>query len=289
MNYSYEVSTSNVAGGVLAVFGFIWFIMMAISIFMLICMYKVYKKAGRKGWEALIPIYNFVVMIQIAELPMWYIVLYFIPFANIYALFKIYIEFAHKFGKSTGFGILMVFFSYICFPILAFGNARYQGSMPMNNGYNPNNNMQQYSDMGMNYNQNIGMNNAVQTPNFNGINNQINTDFQAVAPVAPMSNNLENNNQPVNLEQTNMVMPSQTIEAAPMTNIDQVSDVQSIPVIETPASSVVEPVAPTSNTVSIESQSVPTENIQNNKKFCPNCGNQVDQNDAICFMCGNQF
>ena len=146
MNYSYEVSTSNAAGAVLAVFGFIWFIIMVTSIFMLVCMYKVYKKAGRKGWEALIPIYNFVVMIQIAELPMWYIVLYFIPFANIYAMFKIYIELAHKFGKSTGFGVATVFFSIICLPILAFSkNVTYNGNNnSMNNSaqsqpYNPGN------------------------------------------------------------------------------------------------------------------------------------------------------
>ena len=51
---------------------------------------------------------------------LWYIVLFFIPIANIYAVFKIYIELAHKFGKSTGFGVATVFFSIVCLPILAF-------------------------------------------------------------------------------------------------------------------------------------------------------------------------
>jgi len=51
---------------------------------------------------------------------LWYIVLFFIPFANIYAVFKIYIELAHKFWKSTGFGVATVFFSIVCLPILAF-------------------------------------------------------------------------------------------------------------------------------------------------------------------------
>ena len=69
---------------------------------------------------SIVPIYNMIVLLEITELPLWYIVLFFIPFANIYALFKIYIELAHKFGKSTGFGVATVFFSIVCLPILAF-------------------------------------------------------------------------------------------------------------------------------------------------------------------------
>lgn len=258
MNYTYEVEPTDMVGGILAGFGIYTIVMLAICILLIVSMYKVFKKAGRKGWEALIPIYNFIVMIQIAELPMWYIALYFIPFANIYAMFKIYIEFAHKFGKSTGFGVASVFFSFICFPILAFGDAQYQGSVSSNNGYNSNvnqinnvNNIQTSPNMGMDYNQNIGMNNVA--PNQNNImpnssnvselNNEMNTNLQpevAVAPVAPVT-------EPAPQE-TTMVNPTTT-----------------------------------------ESLITPTESVQSPKKFCPNCGNQVDQNDAICFMCGNQF
>lgn len=78
------------------------------------------QKAGKPGWASIVPIYNMIVLLEITELPLWYIVLFFIPFANIYALFKIYIELAHKFGKSTGFGVATVFFSIVCLPILAF-------------------------------------------------------------------------------------------------------------------------------------------------------------------------
>ena len=83
-------------------------------------MWKIYKKAGKPGWAAIVPVYNIIVLLEIAELPLWYIALFLVPFANIYAMFKIYIELAHKFGKSTGFGVASVFFSVICFPILAF-------------------------------------------------------------------------------------------------------------------------------------------------------------------------
>ena len=91
-----------------------------ITILVFVVYWKVYKKAGKPGWAALIPIYNTIVLLEIAGLPIWYFILSFIPIANIYFIFKLYIELAHKFGKSTGFGIALVFFPVICFPILAF-------------------------------------------------------------------------------------------------------------------------------------------------------------------------
>lgn len=99
-----------------------------VGILAIVSLWIIFKKAGKPGWASIVPIYDIIVFIQIAGLPIWYLVLLIIPFANIYAIFKIYIELAHKFGKSTGFGVLSVFFSGICLPILAFDkNATYKG------------------------------------------------------------------------------------------------------------------------------------------------------------------
>lgn len=40
---------------------------------------------------------------------------------------KIYLDLAKAFGKSTGFGVLLVLLPFIGFPILAFGPAKYVG------------------------------------------------------------------------------------------------------------------------------------------------------------------
>ena len=93
-------SVYSVAGGILAGLGVFFIFMFLIGVFSLICMWKLFKKAGKPGWACLVPVYNIIVLLEIAELPMWYIVLFLIPFANIYALFKIFIEIAHKFGKN---------------------------------------------------------------------------------------------------------------------------------------------------------------------------------------------
>lgn len=108
-------------------FGFMIFFSILLCIFLFACKYKIYKKAGQKGWKALIPIYNTIILLRIVELPTWYILLYIIPIVNIYVLFKSNIELAHKFGKSVEFGISLVFFPYICLPILAFDDVEYNG------------------------------------------------------------------------------------------------------------------------------------------------------------------
>ncbi len=135
MYYDYNyVTTTALTGIALATYIITLLICAAIGVFTLICQWKVFKKAGKKGWEAIIPIYNIIVTLEIAELPLWYIILAFIPFANIYLVFKMNIEIAHKFNKSTGFGVFLAFFSFIGLAILAFDkNIYYESNGDINN------------------------------------------------------------------------------------------------------------------------------------------------------------
>lgn len=80
----------------------------------------IFKKAGREGWEVLIPIYSNIVLLEITGLPMWYIALLFVPGANIYAMIKIYLELAYRFNKSSEFGIGIFFLTPIFLGFLAF-------------------------------------------------------------------------------------------------------------------------------------------------------------------------
>ena len=98
----------------------LFFIPIGIGIFTIVCSWLVFKKAGEEGWESIVPIYNTGVVIEISGLPMWYIALFFIPFANIYATVMVYLELARKFKQSTGFGIGLIFLTPIFLGILAF-------------------------------------------------------------------------------------------------------------------------------------------------------------------------
>ena len=87
--------------------------------------WKLFEKAGKPGWASIVPIYNTIVLIEIAGRPLWWIVLYLIPCVNLVVHFIVCIDVARKFGQEAIFGVGMGFFPYIFGPILGFGSARY--------------------------------------------------------------------------------------------------------------------------------------------------------------------
>jgi hypothetical protein len=93
-------------------------------------MWKVFEKAGQPGWAAIVPIYNLVVLFQIAGKPVWWIVFLFIPCVNIVGFVFVIIaemELAKRFGKDPVYGLGLAFLGFIFWPMLGFGSARYRG------------------------------------------------------------------------------------------------------------------------------------------------------------------
>jgi hypothetical protein len=111
-------------------FGLILFIIVAIAvcIFMIAAMWKVFEKAGQPGWGVLIPIYNIYLLLVIAGKPGWWIILFLIPLVNFVIAIIVYIDLAKNFGKDALFGLGLAFLGIIFWPILGFGNAQYQGA-----------------------------------------------------------------------------------------------------------------------------------------------------------------
>jgi hypothetical protein len=89
--------------------------------------WKVFVKAGKPGWAAIIPIYNLIVLLQIAGKPLWWIILFIIPLVNLIMAILVSIAVAQKFGKGTGFGVGLALLGFIFYPILGFGDSQYQG------------------------------------------------------------------------------------------------------------------------------------------------------------------
>ena len=98
-----------------------------ITVLMLVAMWKVFTKAGKPGWGAIIPIYNQVLLCNIAGKPGWWVLLFFIPLLNFVINIIVSIGIAENFGKGTGFGLGLAFLNPIFYPILAFGSAEYIG------------------------------------------------------------------------------------------------------------------------------------------------------------------
>ena len=106
---------------------FMMFIYFVVAIIVIVALWKIFEKAGKPGWAAIIPIYNVIVLLEIVGKPWWWIILFFIPIVNI--IFAIWATnlLSKSFGKNEGFTLGLIFLSFIFYPILGFGDAKYQG------------------------------------------------------------------------------------------------------------------------------------------------------------------
>src|SRR5437773_857867 len=96
-------------------------IWLAFVIFFAFCGWKIFEKAGKPGWAAIVPFYNFFVLLEIVGKPRWYFLLLFIPFVKFVIIIMIYHNLSLRFGKSTGFTLGLIFLSFIFVPIFALG------------------------------------------------------------------------------------------------------------------------------------------------------------------------
>lgn len=127
-----EIAETSAATGILAGMGVgAWLVSMAVCVIAIVSMWKIFTKAGKPGWAAIVPVYNAVVLFQIAGVNPWLLLLAIIPFVNFVALpvlmIMVYVKLAKAFGKGAGFAVGMLFLNVIFMPILAFSDAEYQG------------------------------------------------------------------------------------------------------------------------------------------------------------------
>lgn len=112
-------------GGFSAIMVLVW---LAFVVVVVASWWRLFTKAGEPGWAAIIPIYNTYIMIKIGGNPWWYLLLLFVPLVNFVIVIKIMVDVASAFGKGLGFGLGLAILSFIFAPILAFGDATYQGA-----------------------------------------------------------------------------------------------------------------------------------------------------------------
>lgn len=79
--------------------------------------WKLYVAAGRKAWEALVPVYNAVVLMKIINRPWWWVILIFVPIVNLMMFPAIWVETIRSFGfhskKDTWLVLLTLgFYTY---------------------------------------------------------------------------------------------------------------------------------------------------------------------------------
>ena len=74
--------------------------------------WKLYQKAGFKSWQAAIPVYNAIVLMQIINRPKWWVVMLFIPIINLIIFPVVWVEIARSFGKNSTTDTLLTLLSF---------------------------------------------------------------------------------------------------------------------------------------------------------------------------------
>jgi len=109
----------------------VW-VFVILAIYNIIVRWRIYKKAGKHGWAAIIPIYRDVVMYKVCDVSPWFLLLLLVPVIGwfILMIINIYTKFtlAEGFGKGIGFGFGLWLLGPIFEAILAFSRkSKYVG------------------------------------------------------------------------------------------------------------------------------------------------------------------
>ncbi len=122
-----EQVANQAANIILGTFGLVALFIIACIFIIVAIEWKLFKKAGKPGWAALVPVYNYIILLEIVGFKWYYVFVFFasaIPVVGgvITILFSIVmnIKLAKSFGKDTAFGIGLCFLSPVFTAILAF-------------------------------------------------------------------------------------------------------------------------------------------------------------------------
>lgn len=92
-----------------------------IALSYIISLWKLFEKAGRKNWEALIPVYNILVWLRITNKPWWWVLLLIFPGINILMLMVMNVNLATVFGqRKFSDGLAAVFVPFLYLPFIAY-------------------------------------------------------------------------------------------------------------------------------------------------------------------------
>jgi len=123
-----DPGTASAGAGITAAILCILAIFLGFIALMIASMWRIFTKAGRPGWAALIPLYNIYTLLKVVGRPGWWIPLYFIPLVDIVILIIVAFDLAKSFRKSGAFAFFGLFlFAPVGYLILAFGSAQYVG------------------------------------------------------------------------------------------------------------------------------------------------------------------
>ena len=136
-----DESVMNAIIGALIVGGFGVVLVFVLGLVAVFGLWKLFTKAGKPGFYAIIPFLNLYTLVEITALPVtwfWYSIIAgvlatwtggLIGLVNLYLTFIIFRQLMRVFGKSDSIAnvIINLIFPYITLPILGMSDAQYRG------------------------------------------------------------------------------------------------------------------------------------------------------------------
>lgn len=145
-DYSYSYTTTGdgaaLAGVLAASLMVTALVSIAVYVVVVIALWKIFSKAGKPGWAALIPFYNIYVLLEVIGRPAWWLAIFVAAFliswvpivgfvvgiATLILYVIMMLDLGKSFNKSTTFSVVaLIFFHLIGLLILGFGDAKYVG------------------------------------------------------------------------------------------------------------------------------------------------------------------
>lgn len=118
---AYSAAAAGISVGYIIVY-------LAIIVVSLVGMWKVFVKAGKPGWAAIVPFYNTYCLFEMTFGNGWLFLLCFVPCVNFVVMIMCCFKLAKAFGQGVGFGFGLLFLPFIFMMILGFGDAQYIGA-----------------------------------------------------------------------------------------------------------------------------------------------------------------
>lgn len=125
---NYDSGATTALASIFAAFSIIFFIMLIIVVVLfVVSRWKIFTKAGKPGWAAIIPIYNSIIHMEVIGRPGWWFLLYSVPLFGLYVSIIDSVLLTRSFGKDSGFAVGLIILPIIFYPMLGFGSASYRG------------------------------------------------------------------------------------------------------------------------------------------------------------------
>lgn len=152
MSYGNENAMQTLLVPLMVYAAVIVIISLVCAVLSIVGLWKIFSKAGEKGWKAIVPFLNSYTMFKISWKPTMFWVYFALTcvtsfitrissdsgflvllsfaasIASLVILIMLYNKLSHAFGKGTGFTVGLVFLAPIFLMILGFGSAQYQGN-----------------------------------------------------------------------------------------------------------------------------------------------------------------